>query len=478
MNTATSSINRSGGSMTGTIQGAVNSTYNVTYTGNSKITGAELSGTGLDNVTVNLTAGQTATLDAATTLDGALTLTSGNLDVSASNFGLSVAGNWTNNSGTSAFIPRSGTVTLNGTAQTVEGSASTTFNNLTISSSTSTTLGINTNMSGGLTVSPGSTLSLTTFSLGATTAPTSLTMSGGATTGSSITGSGALTLIGSVTINDATTGTNGANISCPVALAGTTKTFTVADDGTSAVDLTVSGIVSNGAVIKEGAGTMLLSGTNTYSSGSRAVTGILAIGDNSALGTGALRFDGGNVMASGGARSIFNVVHMEATGGTVSGSNDLAFANNWNLAASSTLTVNNTGLTTITGGTFLTGSATPRTLTVTGSGNITFSNSIQNGAGVGSLTFNSGYSGTAILSSTNTYSGITTISSGELRLNPSAATATFASEIVLNGGKLSTTNIGASKIFTSSSTLKLDGSSSIDLGTNEHSLKFAQQYNS
>jgi hypothetical protein len=54
---STSSISRSEGSMTGTLQGS--GVYDVTYTGNSKTAGPELNNGGLRHVTVSLTAGQT-----------------------------------------------------------------------------------------------------------------------------------------------------------------------------------------------------------------------------------------------------------------------------------------------------------------------------------------------------------------------------------------------------------------------------------
>ncbi len=76
---STSSITRSGGSMTGTIQGT--GTYNVTYMGNSMNTSAELTGSGLRNVTVNLTAGQTLTLNANRAPDAGLSITSGIFDL-------------------------------------------------------------------------------------------------------------------------------------------------------------------------------------------------------------------------------------------------------------------------------------------------------------------------------------------------------------------------------------------------------------
>ena len=74
---STSSITRSGGTMTGTPAGA--GTYNVSYTGSSITATTELAGTGLNNVTVNLTAAQNLTLNASKSIPGTLTLTSGSL---------------------------------------------------------------------------------------------------------------------------------------------------------------------------------------------------------------------------------------------------------------------------------------------------------------------------------------------------------------------------------------------------------------
>ena len=160
-------------------------------------------------------------------------------------------------------------------------------------------------------------------------------------------------------------------------------------------------------------------------------------------------------------------------------------------------------------------------------------------SGTGGLVINSTSSGNITFSAANTYTGSTTISSGELRLNPSATVAvvtgsisattltvsavtsgvlsvgqvisglgitagtkitalgtgtggtgtytvsfsqtassstitgsSLTSQIVLNGGKLSTTNITASRSYTSSSTLKLDATSTLALGSNAHSIKF------
>ncbi|MBS1510252.1 MAG: hypothetical protein JST86_05380, partial [Bacteroidetes bacterium] len=77
----TSSITRNGGAMTGALQGA--GTYNVTFNGSSVTAGSELSGSGLNNITMNMTAGQSVTLNASKAIPGTLTLTSGSFIIPA-----------------------------------------------------------------------------------------------------------------------------------------------------------------------------------------------------------------------------------------------------------------------------------------------------------------------------------------------------------------------------------------------------------
>jgi hypothetical protein len=74
-----STINRSEGSMTGSLQGT--GIYDVNYSGGSKTTGSELSGSGLRNITVTLTTNQTTlTLDQIRTPDGNFIINTGTFD--------------------------------------------------------------------------------------------------------------------------------------------------------------------------------------------------------------------------------------------------------------------------------------------------------------------------------------------------------------------------------------------------------------
>jgi hypothetical protein len=85
----------------------------------------------LGNVIYNVS-GSTWTLATTTTVNGALTISAGTLDVSANNYGLNLNGNFTNNG---TFTARAGTVTLSGSSEqslsgTMTGSSA--FYNLTI----------------------------------------------------------------------------------------------------------------------------------------------------------------------------------------------------------------------------------------------------------------------------------------------------------------------------------------------------------
>ena len=106
-------------------------------------TGYELpsSTTNLGNLTINKPSA-TITLGNSITANGNVLITAGTLDVSASNYSISLTGNWTNNNSSSAFNAEAGSVTLNGTsATTIGGTAATNFYNLTLNDNANFTLG-------------------------------------------------------------------------------------------------------------------------------------------------------------------------------------------------------------------------------------------------------------------------------------------------------------------------------------------------
>ena len=139
-------------------------------------------------------------------------------------------------------------------------------------------------------------------------------------------------------------------------------------------------ISGSGALFDQGAGTFTITGSNTYSGGTTLAAGILNIQNNNALGTGPLTFAGSSTFQAG-----------------IDG-----------------LTFSNPSI--INGGV----NATIDTQTFT----FTLSNSISGG---GSLTKIG--SGTAVVTGTDTYSGLTSINAGTFVLNGS-----LTSPVVVGAG--------------------------------------------
>ena len=172
-----------------------------------------------------------------------------------------------------------------------------------------------------------------------------------------------------------------------------------------------------------GGSTITLSGANDIS-GTISLTGasltspaILAIGNDSALGTASVTFTSGDTLAaSGGAHTITNNILYGGSGG-ITGTNDLTLGGTFTSSGSSsrTLTVSNSGVTTLSGNVYLApDNTTARGLIITGAGATTISGSIANNASGNTLASFLTYSGsnTLTLTGNNTYTGLTTISSG------------------------------------------------------------------
>ena len=135
------------------------------------------------NLTVNNSTATARVAAQAITVSNNVTISLGTLN--ANSFNISVGGNWTNNG---TFVPGAQTVTLNGTAaQTISGTTSTTFNNLTLNNAFATIpsiiLGIATTATNTLTMTSGIVDQAGfTFTLGASGAASTLTRTGSTTT--------------------------------------------------------------------------------------------------------------------------------------------------------------------------------------------------------------------------------------------------------------------------------------------------------
>ncbi len=369
---------------------------------------------------------------------------------------LNISGSATTQALLGTLTPSTGTVNFNGSgAQTIPFLSAITYNNLTLSGGNTKSLSANTTVPGILTVNAGVTLANSGFTL---SSPSAVNVYCGAPAGSSITGSGLMTLGGNITVTNAGTGNNGATISCPVAL-GAARTFTVANDGTSATDLTVSGIISGSyGFVKAGAGTMVLSGANLFTGGTSLTAGTLKLGASSTVSSaGPLGTTTGTTTVSSGA--VLDLNGFSLTGGAT----NAIQLNGPGLtgAAAGALTNTGTAPATIIGAITL-GSAS--TITAAGSaGTLTCSGTVGTGAYALTLDGISGSSGTMsgilstptsitktgqgfwTLSGANSYTGATNINAGTLMLGNVSAlgtstgitTVTSGATLDLNGITLS-----------------------------------------
>jgi hypothetical protein len=196
----------------------------------------------------------------------------------------------------------------------------------------------------------------------------------------------------------------------------------------------------------------------------------ISISTNATQQVGAIEFTNlrpYDISIGNGGTNYFNG-KLQINGTMVNNISNVILRNN----SSKTLTLKDLQGTTGSTLTIILGNTTNNIINIDGSGGIIISsiisgsnkNLIKSGIGTGVL---------ILTNPANQYSGTTKINEGELRLNPASTTAGFSSQVVLNSGTLSTTNIDANTVITSTSTLQVSASSTIALGSNVHSLKFS-----
>jgi autotransporter-associated beta strand protein len=236
------------------------------------------------------------------------------------------------------------------------------------------------------------------------------------------------------------TNTNDILVSGAVDLGTATRTITVSNN------TTFSGNVTNTAgFTKAGAGTLILSGNSTYSGITTVSNGILRASHANALGaTG-----NGTTVSSGAALELSGGISIGAealslTGNGISSTGALrniigsnAYGGVISLAGATTIG-SDAGNLTLSSGSSITGTNT--NLSIVGSGNITINDAIA--TGTGTLTKNG--TGTLTLGGSNSYTGATTLNTGNISFSTSAALANSSSLSMANATSLIYTGGAAS----------------------------------
>jgi autotransporter-associated beta strand protein len=278
----------------------------------------------------------------------------------------------------------------NNTANWSGGTINDSFSGVTFSASTTLYLSASrTTASTGLNLNYTGNVSLTLES-SSTTAARTLTINGGiadSATGTSRT----------VTLGNASSVVN-------LSLNNATQTFNVASD-----QVVVLGAVASGGLTKSGAGTVTLSGSNTYASGTTLSAGKLNLNNASAIGTGTFTINGGTID------------NTSTVGITLSTNNSQVWGGDFNYAGTTSLNLG-TGAITLTGN---------RSVGASGAKPLTVGGAISDAGHGYSLTKTNGTFSAIILNGANTYSGTTTVSTGNLTLGNTNALQN--STVVING---------------------------------------------
>jgi autotransporter-associated beta strand protein len=330
--------------------------------------------------------------------------------ISGAGGGISKAGTGTlvlsgNNSFTGGVAVTAGTLTLSGASSTYTGGTALTTGTLNINSTTA---------------------------LGG--AGSAFTINSGTidnTSGSAITmaNANAQTWAG----NFAFTGTSNLTMGGTVALGAAVRTVTV-----NAGVLTETGVMSGagGGISKAGAGTLVLSGNNSFTGGVAVTAGTLTLSGaantytgGTTLTSGTLNINSTTALGAAGSAFAINGGTIDNTSGgaiTMANANAQTWGGNFTFTGTNNLTLIGTvGL-----------GAADRTVTVSAN-TLTENGIISGNAGVGIVKAGGG---TLVFGGNNTYTGNTTVNAGTLTVNSGALLAGSTSGIVMGGGTLNLNN--------------------------------------
>jgi CSLREA domain-containing protein len=297
--------------------GGINNGGTINFNGGTVDSNSGGTGDGLNQFSGTFNGSNTISFnngDSINLTGGTFTSTSGTLNLT---------GNFTNSGAT--FNHNNGTVIFNGTAaQSLGGTTSSTFNNLTVNKTGTLTLGVNTPIAGNLTITNG-IFDLSSFTANRTAAGGTLTVSDG------------------TTLKIGGTGTLPSNFSTHSIGA----TSTIEYSGTNQTVATLNSAQKYGNLVTSGSGTKTLAGATVIATS-------LTIGANTTLDVSAsnhpINFSGTNWTNNGTFTPRLGTVTFDATGGTQALSGNTTF---YNLTLSNSNTTTNFGSTTTTiGNTF------------------------------------------------------------------------------------------------------------------------------
>ncbi len=452
--TSTGGVSTAGA--TGHIQVSGTRTYNAGANYIYKGTAAQVTGSGLstlNNLTINNSNG--VTLSNAISVNGTVTLTSGALNVSASNYNISVGGNWVNNGG--SLTGGTGKVIFTGATGTIGGTASTTFAGLTIDAASAYTLNTSstagTLVVGDSAVTGSSSLSLATGTTLTVNGDVYINRPGGGATNSLNVNAATLAVTGNLILSgNLSTATN--RIAQLVITTGTAtiggnlvfQTNATATAATNLVTISSTGRINLAGSLSGTVGTLNCNSNSTFNyNGTNAQTIGFVSGNYGNLSINNTNASGATLGAAITATSVTgNIAVGDVTTGSLFSTNNFAVT----LAATKDITVSagsvmDAGTTSILAG-------TTANITING----TFRTSNTNG-----------FSGTATTAIRNTNTPTLTLGANSVieYASGSAQTVTgitYAGSVLLSGAGAKTT--GAS--FTVGKTLTI-GSSGLALST-------------
>ena len=228
--------------------------------------------------------------------------------------------------------------------------------------------------------------------------------------------------------------------------ASSTKKFTMATGGsgafqvdTAGTTLTLSGVIDGaGALLKTGAGTLTLSGANTYTGKTSIQNGTLSVSSlNKVTGGSASSSLGAPTTVANGTIDIGSTTNSGTLLYTGSGETTDRVINLAGTTGGAVIQNDGTGTLTFSSNLTATGAGS-KTLTLQGSntGSNTISGIIVDNSSSNTTALIKAGTGTWVLSGANTYTGGTTLSAGTLQLSGSGTLGSTSGTLTVNAGTL------------------------------------------